>query len=463
MAEKERQRNDSQETNAPEGQHALIGVASSATADDGFVRNDHPGALWFGQAALGLFVHFGISAVHGDIDLSWGMLYGKPWEMKLGLEKSIPPRQYFALAERFRPERFEPERWLAAAAEAGCQYAVFTARHHDGFAMWPSRHGGFNTGTHGDGSDYVRRFVDACRRTGLRVGLYFSPPDWHFNAPYMSFHYGSGEDNGAIKFPERAHFGLDHEPIALPAKPADWQQRYEAYVRAQLTELLSDYGQVDLLWFDGGRDLAGAMSVAEIRELQPAIVINGRMHGTGDFDTFECRLPTARPDGWWEHCDIWAEGPWWGDVASSADYRPAAWMLATLSRVRADGGSFLVNVGPRADGELPQTAYDRLAEVKSWMAHSGEAIFGAEPGDGSVTSQVPLTRKGDIWYAHVPPDMELPLAVELACGRTLVEAWLLRDGTKLSCGNRDGGGRWTIEGMDGKRSGLVDIVAFRFG
>ncbi|MFA6109864.1 MAG: alpha-L-fucosidase, partial [Candidatus Latescibacterota bacterium] len=137
-------------------QHEAIGQAGKTRP---FRRTEHPDAQWFDGAGLGLFVHWGISTVDRGIDLSWGMMADKPWG-----GGTITPERYFDLADRFSPDRYDPDRWLAAARAAGFAYAVLTARHHDGFALLPSAYGRFGVRQHLDGLDLVRPFVEACRR-----------------------------------------------------------------------------------------------------------------------------------------------------------------------------------------------------------------------------------------------------------------------------------------------------------
>lgn len=138
-----------------------------------------------------------------------------PWDAGAKNKNKMTLNAYFALAEQFQPTNYHPERWLQAAKDAGFGYAVLTTRHHDGFALWPSAYGEFNTRTHLGGRDLVGEYVAACRKTGLKVGFYYSPPDWHFEREYRSWGYGT---KGT---PESPHLGLDHRPVAqLPKRPA---------------------------------------------------------------------------------------------------------------------------------------------------------------------------------------------------------------------------------------------------
>lgn len=235
-------------------QHAVIGTApANAMAP---IAKDRA-RRWFPEAGLGLFIHWGLSSVDGHHELSWGMMANCPWKAP----QALTPTAYWKLADQFHPQQYHPEKWLQAAKDAGFGYAVLTTRHHDGYALWPSDYGDFSTKNNLDGRDLVGEYVKACRKVGLKVGLYYSPPDFHFNRQYMSFGYGS---KGT---PESPHLGLQHEPVQLPDKPAAFADRYLAYVNGQITELMTRYGKIDLLWFDGG---AGPKMLSQEKILRPA-------------------------------------------------------------------------------------------------------------------------------------------------------------------------------------------------
>jgi alpha-L-fucosidase len=344
-----------EDANAAEAQHALLGTQRER---EQYVHTTHRDAQWFGSAGLGLFVHWGISSVHGGIDISWGMMANTPWDATCGNRNKITPEEYFRLADRFDPDRYDPDRWLAPAAEAGFAYAVMTTKHHDGYAMWPSEKGGYGTRTHLRGRDLVRPYVEACRRNGLKVGLYYSPPDWHWNRQFMSFNY---ESSAFCGIPDRPAFGLRHEPVTIPPKPDGWDECYHDYVREQVVDLLKRYTP-DLLWFDGG---PAVMSIADIRRFNPGIVVNPRMHGYGDFKTPECKMPDGPIGDWWELCEIWPECGWGYKSNGGEKYRSLDWMLGRLRQVRKWGGNYLINVGPRPDGTLPDAYYERMAELKA--------------------------------------------------------------------------------------------------
>lgn len=407
-------------------QHTLIGVQED-NATDAFQRTTHPGAQWFPEAGLGLFLHWGISSAHprGGQEISWAMMKNLPWDPDN--RHTVTPREYFALAETFDPQKYDPDKWIAAAARAGFRYAVLTTKHHDGYALWPSDAGDYDTGEYLDGRDLVRPFVEACRRHGLKVGLYYSPPDWHFMRDYMTFNYGS---QNRAQYPDRPHLGLDHEPVELTPAPPEYSAQYQQYIHDQVVELLTRYGRIDLLWFDGGPE---AIGIDEIRALQPHIVVNPRMHGRGDFETPECRLPESRPEGWWEVCTIVSRG--WA-YKKDEWYQPLGKMLDWLSQTRAWDGNLLLNVGPRPTGELPDVVYERFEEMERWMAHSGQAVFGVKGGPWPEKCSVPVTVRADVWYLHVLTTSEPPVRLQVDAQPQAVR--LLRSGTPLPWQVADG-------------------------
>jgi len=259
-------------------------------------HTDHPDAQWFPDAGLGIFLHWGIASVHGGINLSWGMVE----DHHSPAETSVSPEEYYDLAERFDPEGYNPDRWLAAAREAGMEYAVLTAVHHDGFTLWPSEYSDIGVQTHLEGRDLVGEYVDVCRRQDIRVGLYFSPEQW-YHEQYPTEAFGHWETLKSYSYKQL-------ERIDDPGELAD----FEAYfhdVKRQLEELVSDYGRIDLVWFDhspwfGTLDDRTGTLVDVIESAQPGAVINARDHffkGYGHYDAdAENYLPDVPIDGWVE-------------------------------------------------------------------------------------------------------------------------------------------------------------------
>lgn len=354
-------------TDSVDAQHEFLGLRPH---DRPAVPSSHPGAQWFPRAGLGLFIHWGIASVHGNLDLSWGMMAHTPWDAAANGSNKVAPEAYWALADRFDPGAYDPDPWIRAAAEAGFRYAVFTAMHHDGYTLWPSAASPFGVQSHLGGRDLVAPFVEACRRHGLRVGLYYSPTDWHADRNWMSFNYPSHKQRDQAGVP---HFDTRHRPVPPRPKPAGHDERLSRLNRARIRELLTRYGPVDLLWLDGGvhdnslRDLA--------LDLQPGLVLNHRACD-GHFDHSECSLPDAFPSEWFETCHCWqscdiptpagAPVDVWGYL-DREEYKSTDWMIRHLKYLREWNANFLVNVGPRPDGSLPPVVYDRFLETRDWM------------------------------------------------------------------------------------------------
>ena len=173
-----------------------------------------PDSQWYETAGLGTFIHWGVSSVRAVGDLSWGMIRDTPFDKELNNSNKLTPEDYWKQADEFDPQHYDPNRWMKAAKEAGFRYAVLTVRHHDGYALWPSKFGDLSTRTHMGGRDLVRPFVDACRNNDIKVGFFYAPSDW-----YRERHRRS--------FGDSAPLGLRHEPIELPELTTDQKKRYE--------------------------------------------------------------------------------------------------------------------------------------------------------------------------------------------------------------------------------------------
>jgi alpha-L-fucosidase len=341
------------EAGAARAQHEHTGIAVPPSAAAVVSR---PESHWFRQAGLGMFIHFGLASA-GNVELSWGMMKNTPWDRSQDNRDKLTPSRYFALAKTFDPARYHPESWLRAARNAGFEYAVLTTRHHDGFALWPSQYGDFNTGRYLGGRDLVREYVNACRKLGLKVGFYYSALDWYRNREYQSWNYDS---KGTRQSP---HLGVNWEVMrSLPAHPAGFEADEAAYINGQLTELLTQYGPIDYLWFDGRSDVA-VLSQEQIRRLQPDILINDRQHGFGDVATasYEAQMPERRPAGWWEYSFSMVSD--WGYTQPEV-YKPATLLIERLAQARSMGGNVLANYAPQADGEMSPLFYEQMTELQ---------------------------------------------------------------------------------------------------
>lgn len=371
--------------------------------------NPHPDAQWFPSASLGLFMHWGIHSVVGA-QPSWDMISNYRWGGKYS-----PPDKYYKLAKRFDPQYYEPDKWLKAAKDAGFNYAVLTTKHHDGYALWPSKYG-ISTKQYLGGRDLLKPYVEACRANGLKVGFYFSPQDWH----YPGFMH-----------PKEFNVKTRDKVPPIVDQLAN-QQDFEcffAFVMKQLEEILTRYGKIDVLWFDGMyfhgiSNMHTEKVYAWIRSLQPGIVINDRWAGVvnpddpdgngariGDFATrFECVKPTYVPAAWWDHCDIWTESSW--GYAKNGKFKSPSWFLEHLVTSRSLGGNFLANASPGPDGDMHPNYYKNMAILAEWMKHSGKSVIGAGPSPGMERSNVMITTHGNIWYLHLLPEFNKEVSLK---------------------------------------------------
>ncbi len=403
---------------------ALFPSTSAEGFNTPFKPNTHPGAQWYPKAGFGLFIHWGIYS-EGETNPSWSMIkncFGKERPARIPLE------DYYKLADRFNPDSYDPNVWMAMAKSLQMQYAVLTTKHHDGYCLWPTQYGKYNTRTHMEGRDLVRDYVQACRKHNIKVGFYFSPRDWAYND------HISGFNNPARKFD---HYEKAVNPFSEKQNEIEYDKWLD-YTVGQLSELLTQYGQIDVLWFDG----AGWMGIKRpeddlrirnwIYRLQPQIVINPRWGGKninpdyqnhkehhslssisrriGDFYTYESKWPEIEKrneglyaDIWFEFCKAW-KGHWGYAPASSSDAEPKSMrqIIHQLSVLRSFGGNYLLNVGPSGEGEIRPDIFAEADVLSRWMTTNGESIIGAE---GVKTwesiSNCPLTRRDNILYAHL--------------------------------------------------------------
>lgn len=401
---------------AVSAEHGMIGVGNDR--DAGHTTN--PDAQWYPDAGLGLFLHWSICSVRA-MNISWPMIPGRPlakqritdpaerariiregdWNLD-GKPNEITPNQYWAMAKDFNPQDYDPDKWMKAAKAAGFTYVVLTTRHHDGFALWPSKYGNFNTKNFMGGRDLVKDYVQACRRNGLKVGLYYSPPNWHFDRDYMTFLY-----HGAAKLnPEFPSLDPDLKPRTTTHSEQEirgHQAKFAELVRGQVEELLTNYGKIDLLWFDGKPPVPHAedvIPIERIRQLQPGIVINPRLHGHGDFVTYERTLNAKEPArGWAEFCNTWQSNWSYTKTPVKAD----GYVLGQLARSRSLGVNYLLGIGPMASGDLSADEYAHMAHVAEWMKSNGDSVHAVRPLPTGETSSVPATAAGSTRYLFAIP------------------------------------------------------------
>ncbi|MCI9505105.1 MAG: alpha-L-fucosidase [Oscillospiraceae bacterium] len=352
---------------------------------------------WFTEARFGMFIHFGLYSIPARGE----------WVRS---EEFIPKEDYDPLINEFNPTRCDMRQWMRTARDAGMQYVLFTAKHHDGFCLYDSAYTDFKSTNSPAGRDFVREFLDAAREYGLRAGLYFSIIDW--------------------RHPDFPHYGDKQHPMrndpAYGNENRDFN-RYLDFFHAQVKEVCSNYGKLDLIWFDfsydglRGEAWRGTELIEMVRSLQPDVVINNRLEVSGegygslaecrpmpyhgDFVTPEKMIPPhglldveGRPLVW-ESCVTMNEH--WGYCATDNFYKPAPMLIKQLVECVSKGGNMILNVGPDATGRFPQQSLEILAEMGRWMDRNGESIYGCGPAGMEKPEYGRITRKGNTLYYHL--------------------------------------------------------------
>lgn len=323
---------------------------------------DHPRLRWFHEARFGMFIHWGCYAVPARGE----------WVMD---RERLPADEYTAYAKQFKAEDYDPIAWAELAREAGCRYMVLTTRHHDGYALWDSRVSDFTAAKIGPERDLIAEYVEACRGAGLKVGLYYSLKDWR-HPDYFAGHHGDAA---------RHRIYLD-------------------YVHAQVDELLTGYGKIDILWYDGpspydGEGWEAAKLNDHARALQDGILINDRSRLPEDIDTPEQHVKASPPDRAWETC--LTTNASWGYAAGDDNYKPLNELLQTLIQTASGGGNLLLNVGPRADGTIPDETAERFRGIGAWLKVNCEAIHDSRRHGFQWAMYGQHTVAGGNLYAHL--------------------------------------------------------------
>lgn len=328
---------------------------------------------WFNESRYGMFVHWGpySQAERGE------------WIMN---RERIPAEEYRErYIDSWKAEAYDPQKWCRLALEAGMGYIVLTTRHHDGFALWDSAINAFNAVQLGPKRDLVEPYVEAARAAGLKVGFYYSPASWvHPDYPGAFYRDWPGDDDWASE---------------------EARQRFIAFYRGELRELMTGYGEIDYLWFDGciPENLDGPETLAMIKELQPGILVNNRLGQPYDILCCEQAIKPAAPGQDWEACMTLNDN--WGYHAGDTNWKSPRAVIDMLLTCAQSGGNLLLNIGPRGDGSLPEKSVAILREAGDWINKNRDAITLSErhPFSWNCTAR-PITSRGNRVFLHLLHD-----------------------------------------------------------
>ena len=340
----------------------------------------------FSDSRFGIFLHWGIYSTFAQ---------GEWYMQNVPLNRD----EYAKAADAFYPHRFDAEKWVSAIKAAGAKYICFTTRHHDGFSLWDTRQSDYNIMHTPYGKDVVRQLADACHRQGIKLHLYYSHIDWtRDDYPTGRTGHGTGKD----------------------PKKANWASYYQ-FMNAQLTELLTNYGEIGAIWFDGHWDhdkdsVPFDWQLPEqyelIHRLQLACLVGNNHHITPypgeDIQIFERDVPGENKAGLsgqaigrlpLETCQTM--NGMWGYKVADQNYKSTTELIRLLVRTAAKGANLLLNVGPQPNGELPATALARMKDMGVWLEQNGQAIYRTEAGGIQMGDSLVSTRRGQVLYLHV--------------------------------------------------------------
>ena len=415
--------------------------------------NMHPEWEWFRKAGLGLFLHWGLPGANSNTGDAWAIQWSEAKE-KAGRYME-PATNMFAVADTWNPDNYDPNKWLEAASRAGFGYSVLTARHHDGYALWPSEHGDWDTGDYMDGRDLVKDYVEACRANDIKIGFYYSGPNWHYAHKHKEFEHPP-TDKYTVNY--------KHEfvnPGDIPSLTREMREAEKEESRGQVRELLTNYGSIDIIWWDG----SVAMQAEELEAMQPDVFVARGNIATpeGEHQGASKNLKVSNEAGWWwEECRKSENSftpNWHYGIECETNHWSTNTLLTELIRCRSLGGNLLVNVPPRGNGEMMEWFYEVCSEMENWMKHSREAIYDVKldaPLPTLDKTQNYTTVKDQAWYS-LPDDGGSILIHEIKEPNAVT---LLRTGEKLSFTYTDE--TLKVEIPSDKQTELPDLVKITF-
>ncbi|WP_163325406.1 alpha-L-fucosidase [Draconibacterium mangrovi] len=374
---------------------------------------------WFNDARYGMFIHFGLSTYIGR-DLSWGMCYTRKAPDKG--HGPIADSVWVKYPEQFVFEDFDAKEWVDIAKRAGMKYIVTIAKHHDGFHMWDTQYSDFKVTNSPFGRDYLKEIADACHEAGMKFGIYYSQRDW-YHPDYAPV------DTALIDQVKEAPY-FSAKPGVKEVKPGASHQKYIDYQFNVVRELCTNYGKVDIFWFDacwwGGMFTADMWESEKltrmIRELQPGIIINNRASLPGDFDTPEQKIGMYqfRP---WESC-VTLCGTWsWSDTPVKSKKEIVEMLTATA----CGNGNMLLSWGPKWEGEYDPFQVNRLEEVGDWLKQYGQTIYQTQGGPWYPEKWGGSAYRGNTAFVHITGEVGDTLSLP-AIDNEIVTAKVLTGG-----------------------------------
>ena len=357
---------------------------------------------WFEDAKLGIFIHWGIYSVNG-IDESWSFF-----------NDYISYDDYMKQLDGFTAKNYKPDEWARLFKESGAKYTVLTTKHHDGVALWDTKCSDLNVVTKTPaGKDLVDPLTKELRKNNIKVGLYYSLLDWsHPDYPNKT-REEKRYTNDSVRWSNFVDFNF-----------------------CQLEELSKKFNP-DLYWFDGDWEQSAenwkAKELSEkLRKWNKNVILNSRIRGYGDYSTPEQGLPVTRPDNrYWELCMTMNDS--WGYQHNDHNYKTPNQVIRILVDVINKGGNLLLDIGPKADGSIPEEQVNILKELGRWTNKHAEAIYGSRAGIPYEHYYGPTTlnQKGDILYLFVPHKPNGPLVLK-GIKNKINRIWVVGNGTKLS-------------------------------
>jgi alpha-L-fucosidase len=316
---------------------------------------------WWHEARFGMFIHWGLYSVLGRHE----------WVME---NEGIPVSEYEALAKRFQPKPNAARAWAKLAKAAGQKYMVMTTKHHEGFCNFETKLTNYCAPKQGPGRDLVAEYVEAARAEGMRVGFYYSLMDWH------------------------------HPDGARCATDSDARKRFVEYTHGLIRELMTNYGKIDVLWYDVDWPLDAAGWESEkmnkmVFQLQPDIIVDNRNGLPGDFSTPEQEIVAEKGSRSWESCMTLNDS--WGYHRADDNWKSSKTVLRNLVSCSRDGGNYLLNIGPKPDGSIPEESVRVLTQVGQWMSRNGGSIYTTDRCQVRRSEFANFTRRGNTLYMHV--------------------------------------------------------------